>query len=99
MIVDAFIFYNELDILELRFEVLDPYVDKFVLVESEVNHIGERKPLFYSENKERYAKWAGKIEHVIVSEEEMPGGKLHPIVREDYQRYAMTKAMKDYPNE
>jgi beta-1,4-mannosyl-glycoprotein beta-1,4-N-acetylglucosaminyltransferase len=99
MIVDAFIFYNELDILELRFEVLSPYVDKFVLVESEVNHIGERKPLFYSENKERYAKWADKIEHVIVSEEEMPGGKLHPIVREDYQRYAMTKAMKDYPNE
>lgn len=99
MLVDAFIFYNELDLLELRLTVLDKYVDTFVLVESEVNHIGERKPLFYNENKERYAKWASKIIHVVVTEEEMPGGKLHPIVREDYQRYAITKALKDLPGD
>ena len=53
MLIDAFIFYNELDLLELRLTVLDKYVDRFVLVESEVNHIGERKPLFYAENKDR----------------------------------------------
>ena len=99
MIVDSFIFYNELDILELRLTVLDKHVDKFVIVESEVNHIGERKPLFYGENRERYAQWADKIIHVAVSEEEMPGGELHPIVREDYQRYAITKALKDLPDD
>lgn len=100
MLIDTFIFYNELDLLELRLEVLDRYVDKFVLVESEVNHIGERKPLFYAENKDRYAKWADKIVHVVVTEEEMPGGKdLHPLVREDYQRYAITRAMKEFPGD
>lgn len=97
MLIDAFIFYNELDLLELRLTVLDGLVDKFVLVESEVNHIGERKPLFFAENKERYAKWSDKIIHVVVTEEEMPGGNLHPIVREDYQRYAITKALKELP--
>ena len=99
MLVDAFMFYNEFDILELRFETLDEYVDLFVLVEAEVNHIGERKPLFYYENRERYAHWVDKIIHVVVTEEEMPGGKLHPIVREDYQRYAITKALKDLPDD
>lgn len=100
MLIDAFIFYNELDLLELRLEVLDKYVDKFVLVESEVNHIGERKPLYYDQNKERYAKWNDKIIHVVVSEEEMPGGKgLHPLIREDYQRYAITRAMDSFPGE
>ena len=53
MLVDAFMFYNEFDVLELRLEVLDRYVDQFVLVEAEVNHIGGPKPLFFSENKER----------------------------------------------
>ena len=99
MLIDAFIFYNELDLLELRLTVLDKHVDRFVLVESEVNHIGEKKPLFYAENKDRYAQWAHKIVHVVVTEEEMPGGNLHPIVREDYQRYAITKALKDFPGD
>lgn len=99
MLIDTFIFYNELDLLELRLTVLDAYVDHFVLVESEVNHIGERKPLFYAENIDRYSKWSHKILHVVVTEEEMPGGTLHPIVREDYQRYAITKALKDFPAE
>ena len=35
-------FYNEFDVLELRLECLDRYVDRFVLVEAEVNrHIRE----------------------------------------------------------
>jgi len=28
MLVDTFMFYNELDILELRLELLDEYVDR-----------------------------------------------------------------------
>lgn len=43
MIVDCFIFYNELDILKKRLRYLDSVVDKFVLVESTVTHRGEEK--------------------------------------------------------
>ncbi len=34
MTYDCFTFFNELDILEMRLNILDPYVDKFILVES-----------------------------------------------------------------
>ena len=66
VLVDAFIFYNELDILEKRFKLLDGIVDKFILVESVETHVGNEKPLFYEENKERFSKWHDKIVHVIV---------------------------------
>jgi beta-1,4-mannosyl-glycoprotein beta-1,4-N-acetylglucosaminyltransferase len=66
MLVDSFIFYNELDILEKRLKLLDGIVDKFVLVESVETHVGNEKPLYYQENKERFSKWHDKIVHVIV---------------------------------
>ena len=64
-IVDGFIFYNELDMLEYRLSVLDDVVDYFVLVEATHTHAGKEKPLFFEENKNRYAKWADKIVHVV----------------------------------
>jgi beta-1,4-mannosyl-glycoprotein beta-1,4-N-acetylglucosaminyltransferase len=72
MIVDTFMFYNELDILELRLMVLDEYVDKFVLVEAEVNHVGGPKELFFQKNRDRFTKWLDKIEHVIVRADDAP---------------------------
>ena len=32
-IIDVFPFFNELDILEIRLNILDPYVDYFILSE------------------------------------------------------------------
>lgn len=78
-------FYNELDILELRFMVLGDYVDKFVLVEAEVNHVGGPKELFFERNRARYVKWLDKIEHVIVRADEAPTEES-PWSREKYQR-------------
>lgn len=51
--------------LELRFNILDPYVDKFILVESHETFTGIPKPLYYEENKERFAKWNDKIIHIV----------------------------------
>lgn len=66
MIYDAFLFFNELDLLELRMEILDPYVDYFVISEATVTFSGNAKPLYFLENKDRYKKFAHKIIHVIV---------------------------------
>lgn len=65
MIYDCFTFFNEFDLLELRLEILDPYVDKFILVESRQTFVGKEKPLYYLENKERFAKWNHKIIHIV----------------------------------
>jgi len=67
-IVDCFIFYNELDMLEYRLSVMYPYVDAFVLVESTRTHKGSLKPLYYQENLSRFAKYVDKIVHVVVDD-------------------------------
>jgi len=64
-IIDAFIFYNELDMLEYRLSTLYNVVDYFVLVESTRTFVGKEKHLFYSENKERFEKYSDKIMHII----------------------------------
>jgi len=65
-IVDCFTFYNELDMLEYRLNVLKNCVDYFILVEARYTHIGKPKPLFFQDNQERYAEFKDKIIHVIV---------------------------------
>jgi beta-1,4-mannosyl-glycoprotein beta-1,4-N-acetylglucosaminyltransferase len=91
--VDAFMFYNELDVLELRLKVLDPYVDKFVLVESEVTHSGHSKVLYFEQNKARFSKWIPKIEHVIIKREHMPADD-DPWVREKFQRECILQGLE-----
>lgn len=66
MIYDCFAFFNELDLLEIRLNELDSVVDKFVLVESTKTFQKQPKPLYYSENKERYKKFSNKIIHIVV---------------------------------
>jgi hypothetical protein len=97
MLVDTFMFYNEYDILELRLEVLDRYVDRFVLVESEVNHVGGPKELFFEKNKERYTKWLPKITHIIVTADESPKDE-NPWSREKYQRECILRGVQDVPD-
>ena len=58
-IYDSFLFYNELDILEIRLNELNNVVDYFILVESSVTHQGQSKPFIFDENKERFAKFEG----------------------------------------
>ena len=61
MIIDSFIFNNELDLLELRLEQLDAVVDKFVFVEANTTFMGQGKPYYFAENRERFARWNHKI--------------------------------------
>lgn len=66
MIYDCFLFFNELDLLEIRLNELYSVVDKFVLVEATRTFQKEDKPLYYSENKERFKQFSDKIIHVVV---------------------------------
>lgn len=94
MLVDGFMFYNELDILELRLGLLDRHVDRFILVESEVNHVGGPKPLFFEQNKERYSKWLPKITHIVVTADEAPKDE-NPWCREKHQRECILRGLED----
>ena len=74
-VIDAFAFYNEVDMLEYRLETLYDYVDKFVIVEATMTHSGLSKPLNFELNKKRYKKYSDKIHHVV-NENLQRNGKL-----------------------
>ena len=91
-VYDCFIFFNELDVLEIRLNELYDHVDKFVLVESVETFRGNLKPLYYEENKQRFEKFADKIIHVIVNERRNSGNPWHT---EAYQRNQIMRGLKD----
>ena len=82
-VIDAVPFFNELEMLRVRFEELDPVVDKFVLVESAMTHSGKPKPLHFEDNRSRFEPWLDKIVHVVM--ETLPDSLDH-WVRERSQR-------------
>jgi beta-1,4-mannosyl-glycoprotein beta-1,4-N-acetylglucosaminyltransferase len=65
MVIDSFIFNDELDLLELRLGQLDEVVDRFVFAESRRTFMDAPKPLYYSENKSRFDKWNHKITCIV----------------------------------
>lgn len=64
-IFDAFMFFNELDLLEIRLEELYNDVDYFILCESTKTHQNKNKPLFFQENKKRFERFLPKIIHHV----------------------------------
>jgi beta-1,4-mannosyl-glycoprotein beta-1,4-N-acetylglucosaminyltransferase len=103
-IVDCFYFNNELDVLEIRLNILDSVVDKFVLIESSETFSGFEKPLYYKENKERFVKWNHKISHHVVECGDMDIFKQAVMspntasgesywIREFYQKESAKKAL------
>lgn len=67
-IFDSFRFFNELDLLELRLNILNDVVDYFVLTESPFTISGSEKPLYYLENKDRFSQFNDKIIHNVTEE-------------------------------
>ena len=49
MIVDAFTFLNEKELVELRIKYLNELVDCFLIVEADVTHTGKEKKWNFSE--------------------------------------------------
>lgn len=90
---DCFVFFNELDILEIRLNTLDKLVNYFVLVESTHTFTGQEKPLIYAENKSRFDRFNDRIIHIIV--DDMPANAESTFVREGLQRSAIGRGLGD----
>ena len=50
-IIDCFLFYNEIDLLNYRMNILNDVVDYFVIVESKYTFAGKEKKIYLEENK------------------------------------------------
>lgn len=90
-IIDCFIFYNELEMLEFRMEELNDVVDRFVIVESTKTFMRKEKELIFQKNLERYSKFLDKITHVIVDDLD----DIDPWKNEHKQRNAIHKGISD----
>jgi hypothetical protein len=64
MIYDCFMFFENLELLELRLMTLNEVVDRFVIVEMGVTHMNTPKPLHFENNKDRFEKYLPKIIHI-----------------------------------
>lgn len=64
-VYDVFTFFNELELLEMRLEILDKVIDKFVLIECVETFSGKPKPLYYEENRGLFGKFNHKIIHHV----------------------------------
>ena len=107
-IYDCFMFYDEDLVADLRFNILDEHVTKFVVVESKFTHSGEKRNLLFDINK--YSKFKNKINYIILENEpsnlevindsdtaDKKNSKyiMNALKRENYQRNGITNGLKE----
>ena len=66
-IYDCTTYYSEDMMLDLRFNILNENVHKFVVIESTYSHSGKKKKLNFDINN--YPKFEDKIIHVVIDRE------------------------------
>ena len=100
-IFDCTTYFNEPLIMDVRFNVLDKYVEKFIIVESNYSHSGAKKEINFDKNL--YPKFKNKIQHVIIDKEpdniidvannnEEIAKRMNSIYRIEQQRNEAVKA-------
>jgi beta-1,4-mannosyl-glycoprotein beta-1,4-N-acetylglucosaminyltransferase len=105
---DCFYFFDEFDLLEIRLNVLDSVVDKFVLIESTETFNGKQKSLVFQQNRDKFKKWEDKIIYHCVDDfpndsdilrksflSPNTGNKEHWWIREFYQKESLIKPLSN----
>jgi len=90
-IYDCFTFFNELELLELRLNVLNDIVDHFVLVEADMTFSNHKREFLFEEKFNWFKDHLNKIIYVKV--EDMPDS-TNPWDLEYYQRNCIMRGLK-----
>jgi beta-1,4-mannosyl-glycoprotein beta-1,4-N-acetylglucosaminyltransferase len=106
-IIDCFTFYNEIDLLKYRINLLKDVVDYVVLVESRHTYVGNEKILYFDEFKKEFPSYDNsRIIHVIVDDfphkapdiQLCPSFSGHQWVNERFQRNCITRGLEQIPD-
>ena len=107
-IYDCFMYFDEDMLLDLRLNVLDKYVKKFIITEATYTHSGQEKKLNF--DIKNFSKFKDKIEYIIVdqlppnllslndfdNENEKNKKKiLNGYARDNFQREKLNEGLKD----
>lgn len=90
MVYDCIPFFNEIDILKLRLNILNPIVDKFIIEEATVTFSGEPKELCFEKNKELFREFLPKIEYIVVDNSPVD---TTTHLRDKFQKNALEKGL------
>ena len=66
-IIDCTTYYSEDLMIDIRLNILNEFVDKFIIVESTYSHSGQKKDLNF--DIENFKKFKDKIEYLVIEEE------------------------------
>ena len=101
-IIDCTTYYSEDLMLDVRFNILDKHVDKFIITESKFSHSGAQKPLNFDINN--FPKFKDKIQYLVIENE--PEGidfsnnssstkRMNSLLRIEQSYNYMIKAIED----
>lgn len=105
-IIDCTTYYSEDLMLDIRFNILNEFVDKFIIVEAKHSHSGEKKILNFNINN--FPKFKDKIEYLIIENE--PDGiikntnessikRMNSLLRIEQSYNYISNALKDVSEE
>ena len=89
-IFDCTTFYNEKMMMDVRFNILNEHVSKFIVVESLYSHSGKKKKLNFDIND--YPKFKEKIKYIVIEEE--PEGILQDEDKNKHLAYKRLNSIK-----
>ena len=89
-IFDCTTFYNEKMMMDVRFNILNEYVSKFIVVESLYSHSGKKKKLNFDIND--YPKFKEKIRYIVIEKE--PEGILQDEDKNKHLPYKRLNSIK-----
>lgn len=109
-VIDVFMYNGEKDILKLHLEILDPFVDIFIICEAKTTFTGYKKPLYFSDHEQYLKKFWPKIKYFVINEEytfeEREQAALSPNTQgakhwqhEFLQKESIQKALLKYCND
>ena len=106
-IIDTTTFFDEKLMMEIRFNILDSYVDKFVVCESKYSHSGLEKKINFNMND--YPKFKKKIIHLVIDKEpdnliskrdqSIAEKILNSVIRIKYQRNYIMEVLNQFSSE
>ncbi|KAG9155484.1 hypothetical protein Leryth_009911 [Lithospermum erythrorhizon] len=91
-VYDAVLFSSELDMLMIRWKELYPYVNEFILIESNSTFTGLPKPLVFASHQEQFKFVQSRLTYGQIPGRFKKGE--NPFVEEAYQRLALDYLLK-----
>lgn len=98
-IIDAFMFFNEVELLDLRLHELYDAVDRFVLVETSWTHQGNPKPFYWAEQfqyDDRFADVRDKVFYLTIRDQPSGDGSWD---RENFHRNCIQGSLYNFADD